>query len=724
MKSPLSTLKPVAATGVPNDGDEHVVERRTLRDYYIIVRERFWIALPLALLVALPLGYYQLQQTPMYESRATMQFERPEKIVMVDQVVDQTPRSEIDINTYLQRLNSESLRKRVLESFTPEEIQLLRRPDLKGGAPGMNLPPLSDALGNVFAEPVRGSLIIAIIAQHRDPEAAALVANCFYQQFVNYLLEKSGGSNEDAIAFLKRRATELQKEYEQKEQRLQEYKKLHNLISLDDSLNFISARLKTVNDARTGAHLDRLSLEVFARQVEEFQKSNRDLLEISYIANHANVPAVKAALADALQRQALLNERYLERHPQMIEIARTIETLRDQLNNAIQLAIADLAANREKARDAEQSLDREYLKQEQEQMRLDDLKVEYRSLEDQTTVAKNAYTQVLDSLNKTTTSKGLDYRLPVSQLDAARPNYTPFVPDKAHIIRTCLLVGLVVFFGVAFGLSLVDDRIKSAWDVESFIGVNLLGIIPDLSQISAEERHQLTIRSNANPGVEALLSVYSAVKLQSKLDYPKTLLVTSTVPGEGKTLVSCNLAGAFARHGRATLLVDCDMRRPVLHRHFNLPNDAGILTWAEAGADLTGDVTANQRLGITRIADNLWLLRSGGRSKSPTEFLDKPVFSQLLEQLKKRFELIVIDSPPIGAVSDGLLLAERTDEVIYVCRFNRASRKHIRQFVRTLREGKNEFLGIVLNGLSPRRIEYYTNYRYYRSYKKYYGTQS
>ncbi len=701
-----------------------MVERRTLRDYYIIVRERFWIALPLALLVALPLGYYQLQQTPMYESRATMQFERPEKIVMVDQVVDQTPRSEIDINTYLQRLNSESLRKRVIESFTPEEIQLLRRPDLKGAAPGMNLPPLSDALGNVFAEPVRGSLIIAIIAQHRDPEAAALVANCFYQQFVNYLLEKSGGSNEDAIAFLKRRATELQKEYEQKEQRLQEYKKLHNLISLDDSLNFISARLKTVNDARTGAHLDRLGLEVFARQVEEFQKSNRDLLEISYIANHANVPAVKAALADALQRQALLNERYLERHPQMIEIARTIETLRDQLNNAIQLAIADLAANREKARDAEQSLDREYLKQEQEQMRLDDLKVEYRSLEDQTTVAKNAYTQVLDSLNKTTTSKGLDYRLPVSQLDAARPNYTPFVPDKAHIIRTCLLVGLVVFFGVAFGLSLVDDRIKSAWDVESFIGVNLLGIIPDLSQISAEERHQLTIRSNANPGVEALLSVYSAVKLQSKLDYPKTLLVTSTVPGEGKTLVSCNLAGAFARHGRATLLVDCDMRRPVLHRHFNLPNDAGILTWAEAGADLTGDVTANQRLGITRIADNLWLLRSGGRSKSPTEFLDKPVFSQLLEQLKKRFELIVIDSPPIGAVSDGLLLAERTDEVIYVCRFNRASRKHIRQFVRTLREGKNEFLGIVLNGLSPRRIEYYTNYRYYRSYKKYYGTQT
>jgi succinoglycan biosynthesis transport protein ExoP len=100
------------------------------------------------------------------------------------------------------------------------------------------------------------------------------------------------------------------------------------------------------------------------------------------------------------------------------------------------------------------------------------------------------------------------------------------------------------------------------------------------------------------------------------------------------------------------------------------------------------------------------------------------VFGQFLEYLKRRYDLIVIDSPPVGAVSDSLLIAEHADEVIYVCRFNRAYRKHIRQFVRTLREGQKDFLGIVLNGLSPRRIEYYTNYRYYRSYKKYYGAQT
>jgi len=689
---------PVQSPAPAEDREEHAVERRTLRDYYIIIRERLWIAAPAALLVALPLGYFQMRAKPMFESRATLQFERPEKIVMVDQVVDQAPRSEVDINTYLQRLNSASLRAKVIESLTPDEIRVLQRPYLKDLPPGAAPPPPT-------ADAVRGSLIIVITARHPDPEAAALVANRTYAQFVNFLLQKSGGSNDEAIEFLQKRAAELQQEYIQKEQRLQEYKKEHNLISLDDSLNIVSDRLKSVNAAQTAAHLQRLDLEVAHNQVLAFQKDGRDMLEIAYIAQHGTVPGLRNDLARALQEQAQLGERYLERHPKMIEVANTIATLREQLKKAIDLAVADLTASLDNVRQTEQMLDREYTRQEKEQVRLDDLKVEYNSLQ-------------------TTTSKGLDYRLPVSLVDRAVPANAPYSPNRTAIARNCLLVGVLAFFGVAFGLSMIDDRIKSAWDVESFIGVNLLGIIPDLAQIKDEDKHLLAIKAKATPGVEAFLSIYSAVKIQSKLDYPKAILVTSTIPGEGKTLISCNLAGSFARHSRSTLLIDCDMRRPMLHRHFQQPNDAGILAWAEAGCSFAGDLTTNPQLGITKVADNFWVLRSGGRSKTPTEFLEQPAFGQLINQLKRRYDLLVVDSPPAGAVTDCRLIGEHTDEIIYVCRFNRAYRKHIRQFVRTLQEGKNELLGIVLNGLSPRRVEYYTNYRYYRSYKKYYGSQA
>ena len=118
------------------------------------------------------------------------------------------------------------------------------------------------------------------------------------------------------------------------------------------------------------------------------------------------------------------------------------------------------------------------------------------------------------------------------------------------------------------------------------------------------------------------------------------------------------------------------------------------------------------------------LLRSGGCSRTPTEILESKIFAEILERLQKEYELIVVDSPPLGAVTDSLLIAEQIDEVIYVCRINRAYKKHIRQYVRALQGAKKDMLGIVLNGLSPRRIEYYSNYRYYRSCKKYYGAEA
>src|SRR5204862_7950101 len=207
----------------------------------------------------------------------------------------------------------------------------------------------------------------------------------------------------------------------------------------------------------------------------------------------------------------------------------------------------------------------------------------------------------------------------------------PISPNKSDIIRTGGGIFVIVFLGVAIGLSFIDDRIKSAWDVESFIGANLLGIIPDLSAMKDDEKYTLLLDNRQSPGVEAFLSVYSSIKIHSKLDFPKSILVTSTIPGEGKTLISCNVAGAFARHGKKTLLIDCDLRRPMLHRHFKQQNTAGLLSWFENGAPLEGDLANHPSLGIIKVGENLSLLCSGGRSKSPTELLESPLFSQLLE---------------------------------------------------------------------------------------------
>ena len=708
----------------PASDDDNVVERRTLRDYYIILRERIWIALPIAVLLSVGYFYMQARKTPIYQAVASLQFEKPETVVTSQGVVDPSVRSDMDLNTYIHDINSNRLRTAVVESFTPAEAKILARAAMKRLPPGSLPPPVGALLGSVNAEPIRSSYLITISVSHEDPEAAALVANRYVEKFMDYLFESVGGKNEEAVTYLKGRAKQLQLDAENAEKELQDYMRQHNLVSLDKSIDIVSDRLKSVNAALTSARLDMLNVEQLSQQVAEFKRSGKDLLEISYIAGHGAVPTLKAQLNEAEQTQALLMERYLEKHPKVVDNADKISITRIQLAKAVELAIADLNTRLSSSRDNVAALQKEYDAQEARELSLRALSVDFNSLQSRATVAKNYYMEILDRLNQTTTFKNLD-KISLHPLDRAQAPGGPVSPNIGAIMRTSVGLGVLAFLGIAIGLGFVDDRVKSAWDVESFIGVHLLGIIPQLASIADDEKIGFSQTTSGNePGNEAFLSLYSSVKIQSKLDFPKSVLVTSTIPGEGKTLISCNLSSCFARHGKKTLLVDCDLCRPMLHRHFRQPNTAGIISWFEHGAHLDGDILTNAELGIVKIADNLWLLTSGGRSKSPTEILENPVFASLIERLKKQFDLVVVDSPPMGAVTDATLIAERVDEVIYVCRFNRAYRKHIRLYIKSLREGKNEILGIVLNGLSPRRIEYYSNYRYYRSYKKYYGAQT
>lgn len=721
----LPTTAPLRPSGPSLHGnDNQVIERRSLRDYYIILRERLWIALPVALLVALSWGYYRAQETPMYASTATMQFERAERVVQNEQVVDTSVRSEIDLNTYLQILSSGRLLTMIAQSLTPDEVRILQRPYLKDLAPGANPPSVSNLIGGgASITSIRNSFLISITVANRDPDGAALLANRYVEQFMRYLIDYSGGRNEVAVDYLRTRGEQLRKESEAAEGRLQEYRRKHNLVSLDNSINIIGDRLKTISSALTSAQLERLNAETLIGQIERMQKSGGSLLEIGYISAYGSISALKAQLAELNKQQSILSERYLERHPKMIDLANSIDIVTGQLNHNIEQSIADLRTQYVKLKETEASYQREYQEAEKDQLRLGELSVEFKSLENQAQVAKSNYIQILDRLNQVTTSKNLE-NLPVKPLDRALPAGSPYTPNIRNIVKTSFGLGLLVFAAVAVGLSFIDDRVKSAWDVEGFIGAHLLGIIPELNDVPDTEKHSLVNSNKTSPGSEAFLSVYSAVKIQSKLDFPKSILVTSTIPGEGKTMISCNLAASFARHGKRVLIVDCDMRRPMLHRHFKLTNEAGLIAWFETGAGIPADPFTDPTLGLAKVDENLYLLRSGGRSKSPTELLEKPLFGQFLQALKQHFDLVIVDSPPMGAVTDSLLIAENTDEVIYVCRFNRAFRKHIRLYIRQIRDSKNELLGIVLNGLSARRIEYYSNYRYYRSYKKYYGSQS
>ncbi|MEY2880842.1 MAG: hypothetical protein RLZZ15_3222 [Verrucomicrobiota bacterium] len=723
---PDANLKPPTIPHAAHEKEDDVVERRTLRDYYVILRERLWIALPLALIVSLGYGYLRMREAPMYQSSGTLQFEKPDTVVRNNQVIDIAPYGDYDINTYIQMLNSRRLRSRVLDSFNakPEEKAILQRAALKKEAPGTAASTISPEkmLGSVTPEPIRSSFLISVKVTHEDPEAAELVANRFLEQFMQEIMDKAKSAQSTASGYFSTQADRQKKLAEDAEKRMQEFIREKKNLSLG-GIDIVNEKLKRVSGALSEARLKLLSIEDQHRQVQKFKAEGRNLLEISALAAHGALPGLKAQLIALQQRRLLLADRYLELHPEMIKVSNEIASTEEQIEKAKALAIADLDTQLAEARQTVQTFSTELEAREKESLILGDHNIEFMSLKRDAEAAANLYKVMLESLAKTNSMTETE-KIPIHPLDKAVANYLPISPNKPAITKTCIGIGVIVFIAVAVGLSFIDDRIKSAWDVEAFIGANLLGIIPDLTSMKDDEKYTLLLDNKQVPGVEAFLGVYSSIKIHSKLDFPKTILVTSTIPGEGKTLISCNIAGSFARHGRRTLLIDCDLRRPMLHRHFKQQNTNGLIPWFEAGASLEGEMATNATLGISKIGENLSLLCSGGRSKIPTELLENAIFGQLLERLKREYDLVIVDSPPLGAVTDSLLIAERVDEVIYVCRFNRAYRKHIRLYMRALRNGKNEILGVVLNGLSPRRIEYYSNYRYYRSYKKYYGAQT
>jgi len=719
--TPTPSHQYAGSGGVP---EEPLSERRTLRDYVIILRERFWIALPLALLISIGYGYHKASQTPLYSATATLRFEKPQTVITGRSVTQEGElTSRLDLNTYLQELGSGQMRGRVVRSLTPDEIRILQRPYLSDLEPGQEPPSAGSALGSLSVSDIRESYIVRVGITHRDPEAAALVANRYVDEFMRYVFDQRTAGTAGASDFLEQREEELRVEAEEADRALFNYQRRHNLPSLDNSINLVRNRLFAADQALTASRLERIRVAGILDQVKEFQTQNRSLLEMSAISNYGTVQQISIRLSELRKEQSILAERYLERHPRMIIKANEIAITEQQLKTEIENAVAELRSTLEKAVASEANMQTQFDQAEADQQRLRDLSTEYNSLQNKAQVARNNFIQISERRNEVDTEDRLE-SIPIRPLDPASRPGAPFQPNRSQIIRTALMLFIVVFLGVAIGLSFIDDRIKSAWDVEHFIGVNLLGIIPDLSSLKDEEKYSLVLENRQTPGTESFLSVYSAAKIHSKLDFPKSMLVTSTIPGEGKTLVSCNLSGGFARHGRKTLLIDCDLRRPMLHRHFSRENDKGILTWFEAGAAMPDVMSKEPTLGIINVGENLSLLRSGGRSRTPTEILESRAFAEMIERLQKEYELIVVDSPPLGAVTDSLLIAEQIDEVVYVCRFNRAYKKHIRQYVRALQGAKKDLLGIVLNGLSPRRIEYYSNYRYYRSYKKYYGAEA
>ena len=563
--------------------------------------------------------------------------------------------------------------------------------------------------------PMPNGPLVAVGFQSADPELAARAANALADAYVELTREVQLQSTNQTLTWLADETAKQQAKVEASERRLAEYRETQDALSLDEGQDIVIARLRTLNEAVTRVETTRAQKEVLFNQVRHLDPTSEAAASFPAVANEPGVREVRARLVALETDKARLARRYGGKHPTMLKIETDIATATSQLKTEAARAIRSLRGQYEAAVAEELALRAGLDAQKNAAMALNRKSIEYGVLERDTQSERLIYQDLLRREKELRIESTLTMSR-VRVVDHAAVPGAPFTPNTRQNFLVALALGLTLSVGLVFGLEAVHDTINTPDDVTHKLKVPLLGLAPD---VRGERRPMLT---GAVPGDfdEHFRAVRTALRL-SVPKLPAVIAVTSAQPLEGKTTTACNLATVLALGGARVLLVDGDMRRPSVHRMFDLDNSPGL-----------SNVLARQvRPGeaIRRTSEpNLHVLTAGDLPPNPSELLASDQMTNLLRQAATQtglgsFDWVIIDTPPVLAVTDAVSLASAVSGVVFVLGAEMTHRRVAVQALDLIRTAKPGMIGAVLNRVNFRRHQYYYG-RYYGYQTSYYGVAS
>lgn len=701
------------------------------QDILLCIRERALVSLVIAVIACALLGVHLLRQPRLFQAEARLLVDRNERVVDLAQVVDPNMGADknlLQFNTYLAQFNSSAVVDRVVAALSLEEKSRALQPYLASGAPlptGEDLDRRLHALlrGTVSAYRQGNTFFIGVRLRHRDPSTTGMLATLFAREFIAHLLDRNTISNNSAITFLRTQSEELLAKAEESERELQEYRESTGMVSLDESRNIVVERMKSLSNTATSARVELLAAEARLRQAETILAADGDPLELAATTGSSNLAAIQSQIDQLRTERATMAERYGARHPRMIDNQRSLEALQRLRTELIKIAISNLRNERDQALDRERQLLEQLAAAENESLRLDQMGIHFNKLRREAETNRATFQQLRNRLNETTVTAQLE-NSNLRLAEAAPAQGYQVEPDTKKIGLMLALLGLGLFVSYPIALELLFNRIRGWADVDNYLKLPLLAELPAFRKIPVAQLPRLISASDDETAVEAIRALYSQLRITASIEPPRSIIVTSTVPGEGKSFVASNLAEACATHGLRTLLIDTDLRRPTQHRAFGLPNDRGILRWIESKRPSPAAPLADPDLQIISCGENLHLLRTGGSTRRSTEILGSAPVLALFETLRQSFDLVIIDTPPAGIFPDALTLAEHAQDLVYVVRYNHVARPAVRRVVALFDKSGISIAGVVLN-LMPAGLgssTYYSGYGHYHS--KYYKASS
>ncbi|MGJ8650429.1 MAG: GumC family protein [Opitutaceae bacterium] len=689
--------------------------QRSFKDYFLMFRERIWYLIVAFFIIFSGSILYTFNKTKVYTAVAQVQILRDDPSAMgnmgPEMEMNQIRGAE-DLNTQLSLFESATILQGVEQRLQDDVRERFMAPYAGALSLSGPLSPLEVLGKNRKIIPRRMSLMVNVAYSHPDPIIAADVANLFAKEFIDYNLKLNIDGSMKAVEDLRIRADQQKDRVEELELKLADYREQNNAVSLDSQENIARTQLSSLNQMKLSAKNEYDSIETKWNLIESYRREGNNLWELSFIAEQTRVSYLLQNISSAKISISSLSKRYREKHPVMIELLQTLQESEVELQSAVQNSVDKISAAFAETKTNYEVSSKRLAEKEQELIELSRLRVEYSSLERDLEVQDSFFMALTSRMTQEQAQvnlKNANARI----VDQALPPLTHSSPNVVMNLAAGLFGGVTVGMGLVFIVAFLDDRVKSAFDIEGTIGLPMLGIIPRIKKLDTNTKAQ-AVASNVDRHVtETFRSIHSALKLNDESKNAKVIVTTSTVPGEGKSFVSSNLALTFANHGEKTLLLDADLRLPNVARSLQLENDFGVLDHIDK------DVALDEVI-IKEVYPNLDVLPTGGKSKNPTQILNSAKFEAMFADLRDRYDRIVVDSPPLAAVSDALNLLPLADGVLYVIKFNTVKRKTAVVNVRRLWESNTPVFGAILNNITSSLSSYYYSHYSDKAYQDYY----
>ncbi len=554
---------------------------------------------------------------------------------------------------------------------------------------------------------IRGSQLVDLTFNAADPAFAARAANAFADEFVSSNLAYKVSTIEKSADWL---TGEVQKQaalVKQSEMALAQYKESEDAGSLDSNQNIILARLTQSNEAVTKARLERIQKEGLWRQLQD---AGTDVDSISSVLNNTYIQSLRASVNTLQQERARASERYGEKHPDYQKAVTALANAERTLDGDIRKAVQNAKNEFDAAVTQERELQRQLNESKVAATELGRKGVNYAVLSREAESNRTVYNQLLTrekELRVVANSRTNNVRV----VDRAEIPTVPFAPNHRRDWVYAIALGLALGLGIAFGIDYLDDTVKTPDDITRRLRLKFLGLVP----IVGGERHPLISGPVPHDFGEAYRAIRTSLAAQFTHDGPRVVAVASSQPLEGKTTTAVNIAMALAVGGARVLLIDADMRRPSVHKALRMTNDRGLSQL------LAGQ--ARMREVVQRTHDpNLLTITAGRTPANPSELLASDRMRALLTGLETGpFDWIIIDTPPVLAVTDAVILAPLVGAVAFVIGAEMTRWRLAERAVETLLGSNPRQVLAVLNKVNFGRNKYYYSRYHGHQYKNYYA---